>query len=50
MDCTVRFAACEDVIIHGMVAARPVDQEDVRHMVAKNRMSPFSLRALAYAS
>ena len=36
-DYTVRFASCEDVIIHKMVAARPVDQEDVRHMLAKNR-------------
>jgi len=30
-DCTVRFATCEDVIIHKMVAARPIDHEDVRH-------------------
>ncbi len=35
--CPVRFASCEDVIIHKMVAARPVDQEDVRHLLAKNR-------------
>ena len=27
----------QDVIIHKMVAARPVDREDVRHMLAKNR-------------
>lgn len=36
-DYAVRFASCEDVIIHKMVAARPVDQEDVRHMIARNR-------------
>jgi len=36
-DCTVRFATCEDVIIHKMVAARPIDHEDVRHLLAKNR-------------
>ena len=36
-DCPVRFASREDVIIHKMVAARPVDREDVRHMLAKNR-------------
>ena len=35
--CTVRFASCEDVIIHKMVAGRPVDLEDVRHLLAKNR-------------
>ena len=35
----VRFASCEDVIVHKMVAGRPVDQEDVRHLVAKNRES-----------
>lgn len=36
---SVKFASCEDVIIHKMVAGRPVDQEDVRHLVAKNRES-----------
>jgi len=36
-DCPVKFASCEDVIIHKMVAGRPVDQEDVRHLLAKNR-------------
>jgi predicted nucleotidyltransferase len=35
-DYTVRFATCEDVIIHKMVAARPIDHEDVRHLVAKH--------------
>jgi len=33
----VRFAACEDVIIHKMVAARAIDLEDVRHILAKNK-------------
>jgi predicted nucleotidyltransferase len=32
----VRFASCEDVIIHKMIAARAIDLEDVRHMLAKN--------------
>ena len=36
-DCPVKFASCEDVIIHKLVAGRPVDQEDVRHLLAKNR-------------
>lgn len=38
-ECPVRFASCEDVVIHKMVAGRPVDQEDVRHLLAKNRES-----------
>lgn len=33
----VSFASCEDVIIHKMFAARAVDLEDVRHILAKNR-------------
>jgi hypothetical protein len=33
----VRFAACEDVIVHKMVAARAIDLEDVRHILARNR-------------
>ncbi len=33
----VRFAACEDVIIHKLFAGRAVDQEDVRNIVLKNR-------------
>lgn len=32
----VRFASCEDVIIHKMIAARAIDLEDVRHMLIKN--------------
>ncbi len=34
-----RFASCEDVIIHKMVAGRAVDLEDVRSMLIKNRSS-----------
>jgi len=33
----VRFASCEDVIIHKMIAGRAIDIEDVRHLLAKNR-------------
>jgi hypothetical protein len=36
-DYPIRFAACEDVIVHKMLAGRPVDEDDVRHMLAKNR-------------
>lgn len=33
----VRFASCEDLIIHKMIAGRAIDLEDVRHVLAKNR-------------
>lgn len=33
----VRFATREDVIIHKMVAGRPIDEEDVKGILAKNR-------------
>lgn len=33
----VKFASCEDVIIHKMVAGRAVDEEDVRSILAKNK-------------
>jgi predicted nucleotidyltransferase len=33
----VSFASREDVVIHKMFAARAVDLEDVRHILAKNR-------------
>ena len=33
----VRFASCEDVIIHKMVAGRAIDEEDVVSILAKNR-------------
>lgn len=33
----VRFASCEDLVIHKLVAGRPIDHEDVRDVLAKNR-------------
>ena len=35
----VKFASCEDVIIHKMVAGRAVDAEDVKSILIKNRNS-----------
>jgi predicted nucleotidyltransferase len=35
----VKFAACEDLIIHKMVAGRAIDEEDVKSVVSKNRKS-----------
>ncbi len=35
----VKFASCEDVIIHKMVAARAVDAEDVKSILIKNKDS-----------
>ncbi len=32
----VKFASCEDVVIHKMVAARAVDFEDVKNILIKN--------------
>jgi predicted nucleotidyltransferase len=32
----VRFASCEDLIIHKMVAARAIDEEDVKSVLARN--------------
>ena len=34
---SVKFASCEDVIIHKMFAGRAIDLEDVRNIVIKNR-------------
>ncbi len=34
-----RFASCEDVIIHKMLAARAVDVEDVKNILIKNKDS-----------
>jgi len=36
---SVRFASCEDVIIHKVLAARSVDEEDVRNILIKNKDS-----------
>ena len=35
----VRFASCEDVIVHKMVAGRAIDEEDVKSMLVKNKDS-----------
>jgi len=35
----VKFASCEDIIIHKMLAARAVDAEDVKNILIKNRNS-----------
>lgn len=35
----VKFASCEDVIIHKMIAARAIDAEDVKNMLIKNKDS-----------
>ena len=36
-DYPVKFASCEDVIVHKMVAGRAIDEEDVKTILAKNR-------------
>ena len=33
----VKFASCEDIIIHKMVAGRAIDEEDVKSILAKNK-------------
>jgi len=38
-DYPVKFASCEDVIIHKMFAGRAVDEEDVKNILIKNRDS-----------
>jgi len=35
-DYPVKFASCEDIIIHKMVAGRAIDEEDVKSILAKN--------------
>ena len=35
----VKFASCEDVIIHKMVAGRAIDEEDVKSILIKNKDS-----------
>jgi len=35
----VRFASCEDVIIHKMVAGRAIDEEDVKSILIKHKGS-----------
>jgi len=34
---SAKFASCEDVIIHKMIAGRAIDEEDVKSILAKNR-------------
>jgi len=36
-DYQVRFASCDDIIIHKMVAGRAIDAEDVKSILAKNK-------------
>jgi predicted nucleotidyltransferase len=36
-DYPVKFASCEDVVIHKMVAGRAIDEEDIVSILAKNR-------------
>ena len=38
-DYSVKFASCEDVIIHKMFAGRAVDEEDIKSILAKNKGS-----------
>jgi len=38
-DYPVKFASCEDVIIHKMVAGRAIDEEDVESILVKNKTS-----------
>ncbi len=38
-DYPVKFATCEDVIIHKMIAARAIDAEDVINILIKNSKS-----------
>jgi predicted nucleotidyltransferase len=33
----VKFASCEDVIIHKMIAGRAIDEEDVKSILVKHR-------------
>jgi predicted nucleotidyltransferase len=35
----LKFASCEDVIIHKMIAGRAIDSEDVKNMLIKNKDS-----------
>ena len=38
-DYPVRFASCEDIIIHKMVSGRAIDLEDVKSILIKNKSS-----------
>lgn len=34
---SVKFASCEDLIIHKMFAGRAIDEEDVKNVFIKNK-------------
>lgn len=36
---SVKFASCEDIIIHKMFAGRAIDEEDVKNILIKNKNS-----------
>ncbi|MHC4440265.1 MAG: nucleotidyl transferase AbiEii/AbiGii toxin family protein [Planctomycetota bacterium] len=36
-DYPAKFASCEDIIIHKMVAGRAIDEEDVKSILTKNK-------------
>jgi len=36
-DYPAKFASCEDVIIHKMVAGRAIDEEDIKSILARNK-------------
>ena len=38
-DYPVKFASCEDVIIHKMIAGRAIDEEDIKNILIKNKDS-----------
>ncbi len=38
-DYPVKFASCEDVIVHKMIAGRAIDAEDVKNILIKNKGS-----------
>jgi predicted nucleotidyltransferase len=38
-DYPVKFASCEDVIVHKMIAGRAIDAEDVKNILIKNKNS-----------
>ena len=36
-DYPAKFASCEDVIIHKMIAGRAIDEEDIKSILARNK-------------
>ncbi|OQY03329.1 MAG: hypothetical protein B6I25_08210 [Planctomycetales bacterium 4572_13] len=38
-DFSAKFASCEDIIIHKMIAGRAIDKEDIKSILSKNRDS-----------